>query len=112
MCHSHYQWKSSAGKGRTSCQRGRCFTSRVDLDTDPLQESFKLSSATIVTASEMFLQPQIQTDKHVTAAHFLNLQFRYPRAPAAPGDWDRGPRVTADDGFEGQLDSDVEMWGN
>jgi len=69
----------------------------------------QLSSAAIIAASEVFLQPQIRTEKHVTTAHFLNLQFRYPRAPAAPGDWDRGPRVTADDGFEGQLDSDLEM---
>ena len=86
----------------------------LDLKSFAIFVSFcsRFSSATIITASEVFLQPQIQTDKHVTAAHFLNLQFRYSRAPAAPGDWDRGPRVTADDSFEGQLDSDVEMWGD
>jgi hypothetical protein len=72
-----------------------------DLKSSAIFVSFcsRFSSATIITASEVFLQPQIQTDKHVTAAHFLDLQFGFPRPAAAPGDWDRDPRVTADNGF-------------
>ena len=64
---------------------------------------------TIIPAREIFLQPDIEADEKIAAAHFLDLEFRLTGAPVAPGDGDDGEGKSSDDGFERELDRDVEV---
>ena len=60
---------------------------------------------------EVFFEPNIQADKEVAAAHFLDLELCGAGAAVAPGDWDCGEAESADDSFKREFDRDVEMWG-
>ena len=64
---------------------------------------------TIIPAREILLQPDIEADEQIAAAHFLDLEFRLASAAVAPGDGDHGEGKSSDDGFERQLDCDVEV---
>ena len=63
----------------------------------------------IIPAREIFLQPDIEADEQIAAAHFLDLEFRLAGAAVAPSDGDHGEGKSSDDGFEGKLDRDVEV---
>ena len=66
----------------------------------------------VITAAEVLLQPDVQTDKKVTAAHFLNLEFSFAGSPVAPCDRDYRPGVPAHDRLERKLYREVEVWSN
>ena len=51
----------------------------------------------IIPTAEILLEPYVEADEEVAAAHLFNLQLRRARAPVTPGNRDRCPRVTADD---------------
>src|SRR2546425_13030654 len=51
----------------------------------------------IVAPAEELLQPHVQHDEEVTAAHLLEHQARHAVLPLAPADWDGLIRVAPDD---------------
>ena len=63
----------------------------------------------IIPAREIFLQPDIEADEQIATAHFIDLEFRLTGAAVAPGDGYNGEGKSSDDGFERQLDCDVEV---
>ena len=64
---------------------------------------------TIIPAREILLQPDIEADEQIAAAHFLDLEFRLTGAAVAPGDGDDGEGKSSNDGFERELHCDVEV---
>src|SRR6516225_2381785 len=71
-----------------------------------------LLRAVIVAPRKTFLEPEVEHDEEVPAAHFLQLQFRNPALPVGPGDRDHGVGVTADDRLERHLHRQIEVRGN
>ena len=65
----------------------------------------------VVALGEVFLQPNIQDNEEVTAAHLADFQFGHASAAVAPGDGDNRKIVAPYDGFEGEFDGDVEVRG-
>src|SRR5438045_2058219 len=63
----------------------------------------------VITGAEVLLQPDIEADKKIAAAHLLNFQLRGSGPPVAPGDGERGPSKAADDRLERYLDCEVKM---
>ena len=63
----------------------------------------------VVAATEIFLQPEIQADEHVAATHFLDLKFRDARPAISPGNRYNCPREASDDGLERQLNGYIEV---
>ncbi len=63
----------------------------------------------VITAAQVFLQPQIEANEEVPATHLLDLQLGHTRSAVAPGYGNRGPRISADDRFERKLDREIEM---
>lgn len=63
----------------------------------------------VIAARKIFFQPDIKADEQIAAAHFLDLEFRLASAAVAPSDGDHGEGKSSDDGFERQLDCDVEV---
>lgn len=63
----------------------------------------------VIATGEVFFEPDVEDDEEVTAAHFFDFEFGDAVAAVAPRDGNDGKVVTADDGFEGQFDGDVEM---
>ena len=63
----------------------------------------------IIAAAEILLQPDVQADEQIPAAHFLDLQLRDAGPAVAPGDRHHRPGVAAHDGLERQLDGEIEM---
>src|SRR4030095_2687738 len=51
----------------------------------------------VVTSAEVILEPNIQTDKQVSAPHLAELQIRLARSTVSPSDRNNFPSVTADD---------------
>src|SRR5215469_7442111 len=76
-----------------------CFRGGI-LDCPPLS---------IIAAAEVFFHPAVERDEQITAAHLLDFELRDAGPPIPPGDWQCGPGITADDGFERQLDGEIEM---
>ena len=65
--------------------------------------------AFVISLAEVLFQPDVEADKEVAAAHFLDFQFRRAGAPVAPGNGERGPTKTADDRLERYFHRDIEM---
>src|SRR4029077_2086559 len=65
----------------------------------------------IVAAAEDFLEPDVEHDEEVAAAHLFHLQLRLAGGAVGPGGGDDGEAVAADDGLEGELDGEVEVLG-
>src|SRR5215471_5067497 len=63
----------------------------------------------VVAPAEILLQPTIERDEQIPAAHLLNFELRDAIAAVAPGDGDHGPRIAADDGFERKFDGEVKV---
>jgi len=63
----------------------------------------------VIASREIFLQPDVEDDEEVAAAHFADLEFGHARTAVAPGDGNDGETVAADDGFQGEFDGDVEV---
>ena len=63
----------------------------------------------VIAAAEIFLQPNVEADEQVAAAHLPDLQLGLARAAVAPGDGDDGPGEPAHDRFERQFDREIEM---
>ena len=63
----------------------------------------------VIAAAQVFLQPQIEADEEVPATHLLDFQLGLTRSAVAPGNGNRGPRISADDRFERKLDREIEM---
>ena len=53
----------------------------------------------IVAAAEVFLEPDIQADKKVATAHFLDFELGCTGAAIAPSDGNYCPGVTSHDCF-------------
>ena len=64
----------------------------------------------VVAAGEIFFEPHVEDDEEVAAAHFFDFEFGNAVAAVAPGDGYDSKVIAADDGFEGELDGDVEVW--
>src|SRR3954468_13286197 len=45
----------------------------------------------VIAAAEIFLEPDVEADKEITAAHFLDFQLGLAGAAIAPGDGDHRP---------------------
>jgi len=63
----------------------------------------------IVPLREIFLEPHVEDDEEVAAAHLFNFELGYSVASVAPSDGDNGEIVAADNGFQWKLDGDVEV---
>ena len=63
----------------------------------------------VITSAEVLLQPDIEADKKIAAAHLLNFQLRGSGPPVAPGDGERGPTKAPYDRLERYLHRDIEM---
>src|ERR1022692_3441914 len=63
----------------------------------------------VITAAEIFLQPDIKADEDIPAAHFLDPKFCDTMPAIAPGDWDHGPGIAAHDCFERYFDREIEV---
>src|SRR5688572_9902558 len=68
-------------------------------------------SLSIVTPTEILLQPHVGTDKEVATAHLLDLQLRLAVFPVLPGNWHYGPSIAPHNGLQGDLDGQIEMRG-
>src|ERR1035438_5662296 len=67
------------------------------------------SLAPVVATAEIFFQPYIGADEKVAAAHFLDLELGDTVFSVLPGDGYDRPGIAAHDGFERDLDGEVEM---
>jgi hypothetical protein len=63
---------------------------------------FSFLAFSIVSPGEVFLEPDVEADEEVAAAHFLDFELGDSVAAVAPGDGDGGVGVAAHDGFEGE----------
>ena len=63
----------------------------------------------VIAPAEILFQPAIQRDEQIAAAHLSDLQLRFSVSPVAPRDGHRRPGVSADNRFQRQFDSQVEM---
>ena len=72
----------------------------------------RLIGAFVIALAEVLLQPDVEANEEVAAAHFFYFQLWRAGAPVAPGDGERGPAKAADDGLERYLHRDVEMRGD
>src|SRR3954470_14020088 len=68
--------------------------------------------ASIIPGAEIFLQPDVETDEEISAAHFLDFQFSRAAPPVPPGNRHRRPTVAAHDRLQRNLDREVEMGGD
>src|SRR6266567_8968894 len=66
-------------------------------------------SLPVVPTTEIFLQPQVEADEQVAAAHFLDFQFGYASSAVAPGNRHDGPGIAANDGLHRNLNRKVEV---
>lgn len=66
----------------------------------------------IVAAAEILLQPYIQTDEEIAAAHFPDFQLGLPVAAISPCDGRDRPRIASYNGLQGQFHSEIEMRRN
>src|ERR1700753_1013390 len=66
----------------------------------------------VIAAAEIFLQPDIQANEQIPAAHFLDLQFGFACPAVAPGNRYRCPGIATDNGLQRQFDRQVEMRRN
>src|SRR5678809_793032 len=66
---------------------------------------------TIIPPTEIFFQPDIQTNEQIATAHFFDLQFGVTSAPVTPGNRNDGPSEAAHNGFQRQFDGQVKMRG-
>src|SRR5437879_6524505 len=68
--------------------------------------------AVIIATREMLLQPQVQHDKQVAAAHFLELQFGNSRCPVGPTDRHHGKGVPPNQRLQRHFHGEVEVRRN
>src|SRR2546425_4561944 len=66
--------------------------------------------AVVIAAREMLLQPEIQNDEEIPAAHLLKLQLGNSGAAIGPGDWYDCERISADDRLQRHLHGEIEVW--
>src|ERR1035441_7517261 len=62
-----------------------------------------------VPTAEVLLQPAIEGDEQIAAAHLPDLEFRFAGASVAPGDWHYRPGISAHDGLQRQFHREVEV---
>ena len=74
-----------------------------------LQAAGRLAS--VVAAAEGFLEPDVEDDEKIAAAHLLDLELGDARFSVGPGDWDDRVVVAASDRLEWHLDGEVEVLG-
>src|SRR4051812_42683149 len=67
------------------------------------------SALTVIATAEVGLQPYVQHDEEVAAAHLAHRQLALARHAVAPGDRDHGETVAAHDCLQRDLDREVEM---
>src|SRR6267143_719184 len=68
-----------------------------------------MRNAFVISLAKVFLQPDVEADEKIAAAHLFDFQLCGASAPVAPGYGQRSPAKTAHDRLEGYLHSDVEM---
>src|SRR5260370_35244150 len=69
--------------------------------------SFKCKRS--VPATEIFLPPDVQADKEVTAPHFLNFQLSRTDSPISPGNGNHRPGKTADYRLQWNFNSEIKI---
>src|SRR5579872_5098233 len=62
-----------------------------------------------ISTAEILLQPHIAATEEVPAAHLLQLQLGDSASAIPPGNRHGGPGISPHDGFERQLDGEVEV---
>src|SRR5690348_10720876 len=72
---------------------------------------FRLLAQPVVAAAEGALEPDVEDDEEVAAAHLFHRQLRLAAGAVGPGGGDDGVGVAADDRLEGELDGEVEVLG-
>src|SRR5262249_37595771 len=63
----------------------------------------------VISTTEIFFEPAIQSDKEIPAAHFLDLQFRKSSTPVPPSDWCHRPGVPAHDCLQRKFNRQIEV---
>src|SRR6478752_37252 len=53
----------------------------------------------IVSATQIFFEPNVQTGKQIAAAHFLDLELRFAGAAITPGDGQAFPSISSHNRF-------------
>ena len=53
----------------------------------------------IVSATQIFFEPNVQTGKQIAAAHFLDLELRFAGAAITPGDGHAFPSISPHNRF-------------
>src|SRR5581483_2164698 len=71
-----------------------------------------VGSAMIVAARQGLLEPQVEDDEEIAAAHFLDAQLGYAGFPVCPGDRNHAIGVAAHNGLQRHLDGQVEVRRN
>ena len=66
----------------------------------------------VIAAAEIFLQPDVEADKEIAAAHFFDLQLWNAASPVPPGDRNAFPGKSAHNRLERNLDGQVKMRRN
>ena len=66
----------------------------------------------VVTTTEKFLQPDVQTDEKISAAHLVDFELGFAGFAVTPSHGDHCPGVTADDRFEWNFYRQIEMGRN
>src|ERR1044072_1511029 len=74
-----------------------------------LRDRRKVLFSFVTSLAEVLLQPDVEADEQIAAAHFFDFELGRTGAPVAPGDGKRGPAEAAHDGLELYLHRDVEM---
>src|SRR5579862_5476986 len=65
--------------------------------------------SSVVPAREVLLQPAIERDEQITAAHLSDFELGHSRAPVPPGDRNDRPRIAANDGLQRDLNREIEV---
>jgi hypothetical protein len=70
---------------------------------------FQTHPSEVITSAKILFQPNVEADKQVTAAHFFDFKLRFSTPAIAPGNWNNGPAVPADDGLERDFNCEIKM---
>src|SRR5207249_8884654 len=95
-----------AGQERSASSIGQ----RGDATAEPAPSSaLRPVVLAVVATAEVLLQPDVQADEEIAAAHLLELQLGPAGPPVAPGDRDHRPAEAPHDRLERQLHRQVEV---
>ena len=63
----------------------------------------------VISFTKIFLQPNIEADKQIPTAHFINFKLSHAVSSITPCNGNRSPGVPPYNGLERQLNSNIEV---